>query len=97
MTTRPLPQTRQVRDVDRRDLAWYLDRTIYYLVFVGGFSAIVFIIGIFVFISREGLGFVPHFLAAHGCLCAVSIGRVNFWRWINLEVDAHAKQEWTEQ
>ena len=58
MTTRPLPERVHARHADRRNLAWYLDRAVYYLVFVGGISAIVFIIGIFVFISREGLGFV---------------------------------------
>jgi len=43
---------------DRRDLAWFVDKGVATLVFVGGISAIVFIIGIFVFITREGLGFV---------------------------------------
>jgi phosphate transport system permease protein len=45
-------------DLDHRDLAWYVDKAVAGLVFVGGISAIVFIIGIFVFITREGLGFV---------------------------------------
>ena len=44
--------------IDRRDAAWYIDRAVTVLVFVGGFSAILFIAGIFVFITREGLGFV---------------------------------------
>jgi phosphate transport system permease protein len=43
---------------DRRDAAWYIDRAMAALMFVGGISAILFIIGIFVFITREGLGFV---------------------------------------
>lgn len=43
---------------DRRDLAWWVDRAMQVLVFAGGLSAIVFIAGIFVFITREGAGFV---------------------------------------
>jgi len=47
---------------DRRDRAWYVDKAVATLVFLGGISAIVFIIGIFVFISREGMGFLTdHF------------------------------------
>ena len=45
-------------DIDRRTLAWYVDKAVQGLVFVGGVSAIVFIIGIFVFITREGVGFL---------------------------------------
>lgn len=45
-------------DLDRRDVDWYVDKLVQGLVFVGGFSAIIFIIGIFFFITREGLGFV---------------------------------------
>ena len=44
--------------MDRRDLAWYADRAARVLVFVGGISAIVFILGIFVFVAKEGLDFV---------------------------------------
>ena len=44
--------------MDRRDLAWYTDRVARVLVFVGGISAIVFIIGIFIFVTKEGLDFV---------------------------------------
>ncbi len=43
---------------DRRDLAWYVDKLMQTMVFIGGISAIVFIIGIFVFITKEGFGFV---------------------------------------
>ena len=39
-------------------MAWYVDRAARILIFVGGISAIVFIIGIFVFVTKEGLGFV---------------------------------------
>ncbi len=42
---------------DRRNIAWYVDKAVFYLVFLAGVSAIVFIISIFVFISKEGLGF----------------------------------------
>jgi phosphate transport system permease protein len=47
-----------VTDFDRRNLDWYIDRLVQSLVFIGGISAIVFIIGIFVFITKEGLGFI---------------------------------------
>jgi phosphate transport system permease protein len=50
--TAPLP------DLDRRGRDWYVDRAVSVLVFVGGISAIVFIIGIFVFVTREGMGFL---------------------------------------
>jgi len=43
---------------DRRNAAWYVDKLVLVLVFAGGISAIVLIVGIFVFITREGLGFV---------------------------------------
>lgn len=43
---------------DRRNLDWYIDRAVQALVFLGGISAIVFIIGIFVFITKEGMGFL---------------------------------------
>ena len=49
-------------DIDRRDLDWYIDKTVQVLVFLGGISAIVFIIGIFVFITKEGFGFVANTL-----------------------------------
>lgn len=45
-------------DLHRRDLAWYQDKAIAAVVFIGGISAIVFIIGIFVFITKEGMGFI---------------------------------------
>ncbi len=44
--------------VDRRDFDWYVDKTVQVLVFLGGISAIVFILGIFIFIAKEGLGFI---------------------------------------
>lgn len=45
-------------DADRRDLAWYIDKAVAVLVFIGGISAILFVLGIFVFITREGIDFV---------------------------------------
>jgi phosphate transport system permease protein len=45
-------------DFDRRNPDWYFDKLVQVLVFVGGISAIVFIIGIFIFITKEGIGFI---------------------------------------
>jgi phosphate transport system permease protein len=45
-------------DFDRRNAAWFIDKAVQVLVFIGGISAIVFVIGIFVFISKEGIGFI---------------------------------------
>jgi len=45
-------------DFDRRNLDWYIDKLIQVLVFIGGISAIIFIIGIFIFITKEGFGFI---------------------------------------
>ena len=45
-------------EFDRRNLDWYIDKIVQVLVFIGGISAIVFIIGIFVFITTEGAGFL---------------------------------------
>jgi phosphate transport system permease protein len=44
--------------LDRRDSAWYVDKAVAALVFIGGVSAILFIAGIFIFITREGFGFI---------------------------------------
>lgn len=45
-------------DFDRRDLDWYIDKAIGALVFVCGFSAIIFVLGIFLFVTKEGIGFI---------------------------------------
>ncbi len=45
-------------DADRLDAAWWIDRIVKVLVFAGGISAIVFILGIFAFVTKEGFGFV---------------------------------------
>ena len=50
--------TQSAINLDRRDLDWYLDKLVQFLVFFGGFSAIIFVLGIFFFIVREGLDFI---------------------------------------
>lgn len=57
-----LPELPELKDMDRRDFDWYADKLVQVLVFVGGFSAVVFILGIFFFITREGIGFILHSL-----------------------------------
>ncbi len=44
--------------MDRRDPAWYVDRAARLIIFAGGVSAIVFVAGIFLFVTKEGLDFV---------------------------------------
>lgn len=51
-------QSPKTNEFDHRNLDWYIDKLVQGLVFVGGVSAIVFIIGIFVFITIEGFGFI---------------------------------------
>jgi phosphate transport system permease protein len=56
-----LSGTRQGRsppDINQRNAAWYIDLLVRYAVFVCGISAIVLIIGIFVFVTIEGFGFL---------------------------------------
>jgi phosphate transport system permease protein len=43
---------------DHRNLDWYIDKAVQVLVFMGGISAIIFIVGIFLFITKEGIGFL---------------------------------------
>lgn len=45
-------------DFDRRNLDWYVDKLVQALVFIGGISAIIFVVGIFVFITIQGFGFL---------------------------------------
>ncbi len=52
------PPTKHELTLDRRNLDWYIDKLVQIIVFIGGISAIVFIIGIFVFVTKEGLGFL---------------------------------------
>ena len=49
-------------DLDRRNLDWYIDKAVATLVFIGGISGILFILGIFIFITKEGLGFITQTL-----------------------------------
>ena len=51
-------KAKNLAELDRRDLSWYTDRLVQALMFIGGISAIIFIIGIFVFISKEGFSFL---------------------------------------
>jgi len=44
--------------LDRRSRDWYIDKVVEAVVFLCGISAIVFVIGIFVFITTEGFGFI---------------------------------------
>jgi phosphate transport system permease protein len=50
--------SRDWRELDRRNLDWFIDKAVQVAVFVGGISAIIFIIGIFVFITKEGASFI---------------------------------------
>lgn len=45
-------------DIDRRNLDWYIDKAVQVIVFIGGISAIIFTIGIFAFVTKEGFGFI---------------------------------------
>ena len=45
-------------ELDQRNRDWYIDRAVAVLVFIGGISAIVFILGIFAFITKEAVGFL---------------------------------------
>ncbi|MGI9418790.1 MAG: phosphate ABC transporter permease subunit PstC [Geminicoccaceae bacterium] len=57
MTERRQRQLAARGDFDRINADWLIDRAVQVLVFIGGISAIVFIIGIFIFITREGFDF----------------------------------------
>jgi phosphate transport system permease protein len=57
--------SRSASDFDRRNLDWYIDRAVQALVFIGGISAIIFIVGIFVFITKEGIGFILNTMDVH--------------------------------
>ncbi len=45
-------------DGDHLNFDWFVDKGVQVLVFLAGISAIIFIIGIFVFITKEGVGFI---------------------------------------
>jgi phosphate transport system permease protein len=58
MATREASTRRATTPLDQLNKDWYIDKAVQVLVFIGGISAIVFIIGIFVFITKEGFGFL---------------------------------------
>lgn len=58
MNNKQTPAVAAASDFDRLNRDWYIDKAVQVLVFLGGISAIIFIIGIFVFISNQGLGFL---------------------------------------
>jgi len=63
MSTSPDPQaapatTLDIDAIDRRNMDWYVDKLVQSLVFIGGISAIVFIVFIFAFVFKEGIGFI---------------------------------------
>jgi phosphate transport system permease protein len=45
-------------ELDRRDTAWFVDKAVQAIVFIGGISGILLVIGIFVFITKEGAPFI---------------------------------------
>jgi len=51
-------QTGNLPDINQRNADWYLDKIVQYLVFLSGISAIILIVGIFVFVTIEGFGFL---------------------------------------
>ena len=52
-------KTLRVADqADRRSMEWHIDKLVEWLVFLGGISGIILVLGIFIFIAREGLGFL---------------------------------------
>jgi phosphate transport system permease protein len=55
-----MPSHQSGDSYDRRNTDWYIDRIMQMLVFIGGISAIIFIIGIFVFITIEASDFIAH-------------------------------------
>ncbi|MEN8204928.1 MAG: phosphate ABC transporter permease subunit PstC [Pseudomonadota bacterium] len=58
MTTQPSTSSRHAADFDRRNADWYIDKLVQLLVFIGGISAIIFVVGIFAFVTKEGFGFI---------------------------------------
>ncbi|MBF0471179.1 MAG: phosphate ABC transporter permease subunit PstC [Gammaproteobacteria bacterium] len=45
-------------DFDRYNQEWYIDKLVQGVVFLAGISAIVFVLGIFIFVTMEGIGFL---------------------------------------
>lgn len=51
-------QPERAGPADARDADWYIDKALEWLMFLGGSSGIVFILFIFIFITKEGMGFI---------------------------------------
>ena len=58
MSHRQPTQAATAAAFDRRNADWYIDKLVELLVFIAGISAIVFVVGIFAFITKEGFGFI---------------------------------------
>ena len=58
MTELTRQQSGKMPDINQRNFDWYVDKFVQYFVFLSGISAIVLIIGIFVFVTIEGFGFL---------------------------------------
>ncbi len=58
VVARAFAKVRGTGAMDRRNAAWFLDKGLQGLIFLGGISAIVFVLGIFVFITKEGFSFL---------------------------------------
>lgn len=51
-------QPNQLSSFDQRNSDWYIDKIIQIVVFLSGISAVLFVLGIFAFVTMEGLGFI---------------------------------------
>ena len=58
MTELARQQSGNMPDINQRNFDWYVDKFVQYFVFLSGISAIILIIGIFVFVTIEGFGFL---------------------------------------
>jgi len=58
MSGQPMTKTADMAAFDRRNADWYIDKLVQVLVFIGGISAIIFVVGIFAFVTKEGFGFI---------------------------------------
>ena len=57
MSQAPAKTTGNLPDINQRNADWYIDKIVQHLVFLSGISAIILIVGIFIFVTIEGLGF----------------------------------------
>ncbi|MBF0124545.1 MAG: phosphate ABC transporter permease subunit PstC [Magnetococcales bacterium] len=58
MTAHSAIQPTHVTVGDAKDKNWYIDKSFEILMFICGISAIIFVVGIFLFVFKEGLGFI---------------------------------------